>query len=156
MFRGFVMWYFLAFWPGTRFGLVIAVVISSLLFGFGHIYFGVRQVRVSAIGGLFFAAIALAAGSLVPAMIVHAALDWHSFDLGYRALRETGESGAAPAVPAVVINSPRDSPPARRKCTHAGVAPAAECSVRQARLTARSSHGSKRPTRAFVANSSIF
>lgn len=78
-----------------------AAVVSSLLFGFGHIYFGVRQVRVSAIGGLFFAAIALAAGSLVPAMIVHAALDWHSFDLGFRALRETGESGAAPAVPAV-------------------------------------------------------
>ncbi len=101
MFRGFAMWYFLAFWPGTRFGLVIAVVISSLLFGFGHIYFGVRHVRVTAIGGLFFAAIALAAGSLVPAMIVHAALDLHSFDLGYRALRETGEPGTTPAVPAV-------------------------------------------------------
>jgi uncharacterized protein len=101
MFRGFVMWYFLAFWPGTRFGLVIAVVASSLLFGFGHIYFGVRQVRISAIGGLFFAAIALAAGSLVPAMIMHAALDLHSFDLGYRALRETDEPGTAPAVPTV-------------------------------------------------------
>jgi len=101
LFRGFVMWYFLAYWPGARIGVVIAVVVSSLLFGFGHIYFGVRQVRVSAIAGLFFAAIALAAGSLVPAMIVHAALDWHSFDLGYRALRKIDDAGTAPAAPAL-------------------------------------------------------
>jgi uncharacterized protein len=101
MFRGFAIWYFVAFWPGTRIGLVIAVVASSLLFGFGHIYLGMRNVGGTIIGGLFFAAIALVAGSLLPAMIVHAALDLHSFDLGYRALRETGEPGADPAVPAV-------------------------------------------------------
>ena len=57
--------------------------------------------RVSAIGGFFFAAIVLAAGSLVPAMIVHAALDWHSFDLGYRALRKIDDVGTAPAAPAL-------------------------------------------------------
>jgi hypothetical protein len=38
---------------------------------------------------------------LVPAMIVHAALDWHPFDLGYRALREIDDAGAAPAAPAL-------------------------------------------------------
>ena len=33
MFRGFVIWYFLAFWPGTRFGVIFAIVASSILFG---------------------------------------------------------------------------------------------------------------------------
>ena len=38
LFRGFVTWYFLAFWPGTRSSLALAMIISSILFGFGHIY----------------------------------------------------------------------------------------------------------------------
>jgi hypothetical protein len=42
----------------------------------------------------------LAAGSLMPAMLLHAALDWHPFDLGYRALRKTGEAAVDPTVPA--------------------------------------------------------
>jgi hypothetical protein len=32
---------------------------------------------------VFFAAVTLAASSLVPAMILHVAMDWHSFDLGH-------------------------------------------------------------------------
>ena len=101
MFRGFVIWYFLVLWPGTRIGLIFAVVASSILFGIGHIYLGVRAVRSTAIGGLLFAAIALAAGSLLPPMLLHAALDLNSFDLGYRAQREAGEPGTSSAVPAV-------------------------------------------------------
>jgi len=62
-------------------------LISSFLFGSGHIYLGVRQIRVSAIGGAAAAIIVLAARSLLPVIILHAALDFHSFDLGYRALR---------------------------------------------------------------------
>jgi uncharacterized protein len=101
LFRGFVMWYFLAFWPGTRGGLILAIVASSILFGFGHIYLGVHNVSGTTIGGLFFVALVLLAGSLLPAMLVHAALDLHTFDLGYRAWRKTGEAGADPAVPAL-------------------------------------------------------
>ncbi len=101
LFRGFVMWYFLAFWPGARSGLILAIVASSILFGFGHIYLGVRNVRGTTIGGLFFAALALLAGSLLPAMMVHAVLDLHAFDLGYRALRKAGEPGASSAVPSL-------------------------------------------------------
>jgi membrane protease YdiL (CAAX protease family) len=100
LFRGFVTWYFLEFWPGSRVGLILAVTISAILFGFAHIYFGVRQVWVSAVVGAFFAAVVLAAGSLLPAMIVHAAMDLNSFDLGYRALRKTGGAGADSTVPA--------------------------------------------------------
>ncbi|MGB8802513.1 MAG: CPBP family intramembrane glutamic endopeptidase [Candidatus Acidiferrales bacterium] len=99
LFRGYVTWYFLAFWPGTRISLALAVIISAILFGFGHIYFGVRQVGVSAVAGLFFSTIVLVAGSLAPAMILHAALDLNSFDVGYRALRQIGDAGADPAVP---------------------------------------------------------
>jgi len=100
LFRGFVTWYFLAFWPGSGIGLVLAVMIRAIIFGFAHIYFGVRQVWVSAVVGVFFAIVVLAAGSLLPAMIMHAAMDLNSFDLGYRALHNTGEPGAGPAVPA--------------------------------------------------------
>jgi uncharacterized protein len=100
LFRGFVTWYFQAFWPGTRMGLVVAIVISAILFGFAHIYLGLRNVKGTIIGGLFFAALVLLAGSLVPAMIVHAALDLHTFDLGYRALRMNGEAGPDSAVQA--------------------------------------------------------
>jgi uncharacterized protein len=101
LFRGFVMWYFLAFWPGTRSGLILAIVASSILFGFGHIYLGARNVNVTTIGGMFFAALVLLAGSLLPAMILHAALDLNSFDLGYRALRKTGEARSSSVVPSV-------------------------------------------------------
>jgi len=101
LFRGFVMWYFLAFWPATRLGLIFAIAATSILFGFGHIYLGARQVGTSAIGGLLFAAVAGVAGSLLPAMMLHAALDLNSFDLGYRALSKTGNAGADPAVQAI-------------------------------------------------------
>ena len=60
-----------------------------------------RQVGVSAVAGLFFSTIALVAGSLAPAMILHAALDLNSFDVGYRALRQIGDAGAYPAVPSL-------------------------------------------------------
>ncbi len=102
MFRGFVIWYFLTFWPGTRFGLIFAIVGSSILFGLGHIYLGVKNVRSTAIAGVLFAAIALLGGSLLPAMILHTALDLNSFDLGYRASRKPGEPGTSSTVPAIL------------------------------------------------------
>src|SRR5580692_9838351 len=98
LFRGFVTWYFLEFWPGSRIGLILAVIISAILFGFAHIYFGVRQVWASAVVGAFFATVVLAAGSLLPAMIMHAAMDLNSFDLGHRALRKTDKAGDNPAI----------------------------------------------------------
>ena len=97
LFRGFVTWYFLEFWPGSRIGLVLAVI-SVIAFGFAHIYFGVWQVWMSAVVGVFFAAVVLAAGSLLPAMIMHAVMDLNSFDLGHRALRKTDEAGDNPAI----------------------------------------------------------
>jgi membrane protease YdiL (CAAX protease family) len=85
LFRGFLMWYF-AGW-----GIVAAVVVSSLLFGFAHIYQGIQSVPRTGILGLVLCLIVVAAGSLWPAIIIHAAIDLNSGDLGYRAL-----SGAKP------------------------------------------------------------
>lgn len=87
LFRGFVMWYF-AGW-----GIVAAVAVSSLFFGLGHIYLGVPHVLRTAIIGLVFAFIVLAAGSLWPAIIIHAAIDLNSGDLGFRALTATRAEG---------------------------------------------------------------
>jgi membrane protease YdiL (CAAX protease family) len=68
LFRGFVPWY-LAPWTGAT----LAVVLASLAFGLGHVYLGPSL-------------IVLAAGSLWPAIALHAAMDIVSGDLGSRAL----------------------------------------------------------------------
>jgi uncharacterized protein len=86
LFRGFVLWYFVAIFPPGWMWLALGAIISSALFGFGHIYQGAKAVPMTAAVGLIFALIVLAAGSLWPAMILHAAIDWNSFDLGYRAM----------------------------------------------------------------------
>jgi len=67
-------------------GVVAAVILSSLLFGIGHIYLGRAHVPKTALAGLFFACLALASGSLLPAMLLHAAMDWNSGELGFRIL----------------------------------------------------------------------
>jgi uncharacterized protein len=81
-FRGFMTWY-LSVWTG----LVPAVLIASALFGLGHIYLGFMHVPRTIFVGLILAGVALASGSLWPAMLLHAALDWNSGELGYRILR---------------------------------------------------------------------
>ena len=82
LYRGFLLWY-LSAWMGP----VAGVVLSSLIFGLGHIYLGVAHVPKTAIVGLFFAGVAIASGSLWPAMLLHAAIDWNSGELSYRLLK---------------------------------------------------------------------
>ncbi len=81
VFRGFLLWYF-AVWTGP----VPAALISSAIFGLGHIYLGLKHVPQTALVGLIFAAIVLATGSLWPAIVIHAVVDLNSGDLGFRAL----------------------------------------------------------------------
>lgn len=87
LFRGFLLWYF-AVWTGT----VGGVLISSVLFGFGHLYLGRSHVLKTTIAGLFFACMAVASNSLWPGMILHAAMDWNSGEMGYRILSAKTES----------------------------------------------------------------
>jgi len=95
LFRGFVMWY-VGVWTGP----VLAVVISSLLFGFAHQYLGVTHVLRTAIVGVIFALIVLAAGSLWPVILIHAAMDLVAGDLGYRALSGAPADDPGPGLPA--------------------------------------------------------
>ena len=90
LYRGFMTWY-LATWIG----FVPAVLVSAVLFGVGHIYLGLAQVPKTAVVGLLFAGIALASGSLWPAMLLHAAVDWNSGELGFRILSD--KTGPKPA-----------------------------------------------------------
>jgi len=81
LFRGFLLWYFAAWagvWP--------AAVLSAIVFGLGHVYLGVRQIPNTAIIGLVMAALAILSGSLWPAMLLHAAIDWNSGELGFLTL----------------------------------------------------------------------
>jgi hypothetical protein len=81
LFRGFLLWYF-AVWVGVW----PAAVLSSIVFGVGHVYLGVRQIPNTAIIGLVMATLAILSGSLWPAMLLHAAIDWNSGELGFLAL----------------------------------------------------------------------
>jgi membrane protease YdiL (CAAX protease family) len=79
VYRGFVIWC-LATWTD----LILAVIISSIIFGFGHVYLGFNQVPRTAVFGLVLALIVVASGSLWPAIAIHAALDMNSGELGFR------------------------------------------------------------------------
>jgi membrane protease YdiL (CAAX protease family) len=81
LFRGFLLWYF-AVWVGVW----PAAVLSSIVFGIGHTYLGVRQIPNTAIIGLMMATLAILSGSLWPAMLLHAAIDWNSGELGFLVL----------------------------------------------------------------------
>lgn len=89
-YRGFLTWY-LAVWIG----LVPAVFVSAIIFGFGHIYLGLAHVPRTALVGLVMAGVALGSASLWPAMLLHAAIDWNSGEMGFRILgRTTGANSS--------------------------------------------------------------
>jgi membrane protease YdiL (CAAX protease family) len=81
LFRGFLLWYF-AVWVGVW----PAAILSSIVFGLGHLYLGVRQIPNTAIIGMVMATLVILSGSLWPAMLLHAAIDWNSGELGFLVL----------------------------------------------------------------------
>jgi len=90
LFRGYLPGY-LGAWASP----LVAVLASSVLFGFAHAYLGFPHVvRTSIVGALLAGLVALS-GSLVPAMIVHAAMDLVSGDVGPRALELDAASASA-------------------------------------------------------------
>ena len=84
LFRGFLIWYF-AVWTGPA----AAVILSSMVFGLGHLYLGPVHVLKTAAAGLFFACLVVASGSLWPAILIHAAMDWNSGEIGYRIMSQS-------------------------------------------------------------------
>jgi membrane protease YdiL (CAAX protease family) len=92
LYRGFLFWY-LAVWTGP----IAAALLSALLFGAGHVYLGPWQIPKTGFIGLLFVFVMLASGSIWPAMLLHAAIDWNSGELGYAVL--TAKGLAAPSNP---------------------------------------------------------
>lgn len=88
--RGFMIWY-----VGHWTGVAAAVAISSLVFGFGHIYLGVSHVLKTALVGAALALVVLASGALWPAMVMHAIQDLLAGDLGYRSLTAQSSKSVA-------------------------------------------------------------
>jgi membrane protease YdiL (CAAX protease family) len=73
LFRGFGLAYIRWLWPGATHDWLIAL--TSVPFGFAHIYQGARGVVLTGVVGALFASLVLSSGSLLPAMLLHALLD---------------------------------------------------------------------------------
>lgn len=91
LFRGFLFRQFRR-WAGIPFR--IAAVLSSLLFGLGHLWQGdtlltsLEAVGVTFVGGVFFCWLTARWGNLWPAIVIHAGFDlvWVIFQLGDNAV----------------------------------------------------------------------
>ncbi|HET9325397.1 MAG TPA: CPBP family glutamic-type intramembrane protease [Candidatus Eisenbacteria bacterium] len=81
LYRGYMIWY-LTWWLDV----VPAVIVSSVIFGVGHSYQGVKGIVTTTLVGAVMAMIYLASGSLWPAMAVHAIVDMHAGELAHAAL----------------------------------------------------------------------
>ena len=92
IYRGFLIW-LVTKWTG----LIAAVVISSIVFGLGHIYLGVAQVPRTAIIGFVLAMVVVASGSILPSIMIHSAIDLNSGEIGFRVAQASLANGAAPA-----------------------------------------------------------
>jgi uncharacterized protein len=85
-FRG----YLLSF-AATFTGLVASAVICVVLFGLYHAYYGPKGILKTGAFGLLMTLMALLSESLIPVIIIHAAIDLVSGDLSYLVLSQTPE-----------------------------------------------------------------
>ena len=83
LYRGFLIAYFASFLDTW-----VAVVLSSVIFGLGHLYQGGRGILKTGFVGLALAGLFLLTGSLWLPMLVHAVVDLNAGYLGRRALAE--------------------------------------------------------------------
>ena len=74
LFRGFLIHYFRGL--PLSLGLMGAVIVSSVVFGFEHLYQGVAGVISTAVLGFALAAVYLVTGNLLAPMILHALIDF--------------------------------------------------------------------------------
>jgi membrane protease YdiL (CAAX protease family) len=81
LYRGYLIWYF-THWLDVA----PAVIVSSVIFGIGHSYQGLKGILTTTLVGAVMALIYLTSGSLWPAMAVHAIVDMHAGELAYAAL----------------------------------------------------------------------
>ncbi len=89
LYRGFLLWY-LGHWLGP----VASLALASLLFGIGHSYQGWRGMVLTGLVGAILGVVYLAAGSLYPAMLLHAAGDMHAGTIAQAALSRRSGAGS--------------------------------------------------------------
>jgi membrane protease YdiL (CAAX protease family) len=90
LFRGFMIWYLQHFM-----GLIPAAIVSSVFFGFGHLYQGLKGVLQTGLVGAFMATVYLVSGSLVLPMLIHALMDLYAGYVGYQLVGDGAESQPA-------------------------------------------------------------
>jgi membrane protease YdiL (CAAX protease family) len=75
IYRGFVFALFRCVFGGSTTAVVLAAVISSILFALGHLYQGRRGITTTFIVGMLFVAVRIGIANLVPAMMGHVGVD---------------------------------------------------------------------------------
>jgi membrane protease YdiL (CAAX protease family) len=73
LYRGFLLHYLHVF-PGTL-SLTVALLLSSIIFGFCHLYQGISGAMASTLVGFLFGLLFVLTGNLFLPMILHAAMD---------------------------------------------------------------------------------
>lgn len=91
LYRGFLIWYL-----SHISGIVFAVIISSLLFGLGHLYQGSRGLLQTAAVGLIMAGFYILTRSIWVPMLVHALFDINMGFLAYAVMRAAGTESIPP------------------------------------------------------------
>jgi len=84
LYRGFLLWYLDQFSP-----MVIAVILSSLIFGLAHAYQGRKGILQTGLIGLGMAIIYMLTGTLWIPIVLHIVIDIYSGMLGWIAFKET-------------------------------------------------------------------
>lgn len=74
LYRGYLIWYL----QGLGLALIPAALVSSLIFGFGHLYQGWSGMIKTGAVGAFLAGTYLLSGSLFVGMLIHALMDMYS------------------------------------------------------------------------------
>jgi membrane protease YdiL (CAAX protease family) len=90
LYRGWMIWYL----QSLGLALLPAALLSSLIFGFGHLYQGLRGMGLTAAVGGFLAAVYLITQSLYTGMLFHMLMDAHSGQLLYTVYSREDESRA--------------------------------------------------------------
>jgi membrane protease YdiL (CAAX protease family) len=93
LFRGFLLWYAGAYLGKSPSGLAAAVILTSLLFAFVHLYQGIAGMLTVGGVGLLQGTVFVLSGSLWIPMLLHALIDALAGRLSLR-LHPEGEPGA--------------------------------------------------------------
>ena len=91
LFRGYLVWV-LAAWIGVLPGAIVSMVVFGLAHGYQGGKFGFRAALV----GVFLGAMALVTRSLLPGILLHAAIDMGSGWITYMAMSRGEASGSEP------------------------------------------------------------